>query len=332
MSVPSLNWKGLPSFSGTGIGSVPFLSSQQACRIILDQDCLIPFWPQMVRVNAQEEMLIQFSPPLPCLQPDLANRTVRIDPSCNRSQTLLDFYEKFLSGSLDFFALRPDFASGFFTLIQEVQARNVSAPYLKGQIVGPVTLGLGLKDENDRFLIHDPELMDAAIKGLACQGLSQIEHIAALGKKALLFIDEPSLSGYGSAFTPLSRSEVLEILGETIRLIREKSDALIGLHCCGNTDWSLLLSLDLDVINLDAFAFGEAFLLYPREIRDFPRTGPGHCLGNRPHLGLFRPGDGGGPAGATEGLLRFLDPSGDRPGPAVLPGPADPGLRVGDHG
>jgi methionine synthase II (cobalamin-independent) len=269
MSNYSLNWKGLPSFSGTGIGSVPFLSPERACQVILEQDYLIPFWPQMVRVGPREEMLIQFSPPLPCLQPDLENRTVRIDPSCNRSQALLDFYEKFLSGNLDFFALRPDFASGFFALIHEVQARKASAPYLKGQIVGPVTLGLSLKDENDRLLIHDPELMDAVIKGLACQGLSQVEQLAALGKKALLFIDEPSLSGYGSAFTPLSRSEVLDILGETIRLIREKGDALIGLHCCGNTDWSLLLSLDLDLINLDAFAFGEAFLLYPREIRTF---------------------------------------------------------------
>jgi hypothetical protein len=124
----------------------------------------------MVRVSPLEEMLIQFSPPLPCLQPDLENRTVRIDPTCNRSRTLLDFYEKFLSGNLDFFALRPDFASGFFTLLREVQTRSVSAPFLKGQIVGPVTLGLGLKDERDRFLIHDPELLDAVIKGLAGQG------------------------------------------------------------------------------------------------------------------------------------------------------------------
>ena len=132
MSDPILSWKGLPSFSGTGIGSVPFLSPQRACRVILDQDCLIPFWPQMVRVSPREEMLIQFSPPLPCLQPDLENRTVRIDPSCNRSRALLDFYEKFLSGNLDFFALRPDFASGFFTLLHEVQARKALRPLSEG--------------------------------------------------------------------------------------------------------------------------------------------------------------------------------------------------------
>ena len=59
---------------------MPFLSPQRACRIILDQDLLIPFWPQMVRIDPREEMLIQFSPPLPCLEQDLENQTLRIDP------------------------------------------------------------------------------------------------------------------------------------------------------------------------------------------------------------------------------------------------------------
>ncbi|MBI5585595.1 MAG: hypothetical protein HY892_17435, partial [Deltaproteobacteria bacterium] len=97
----------------------------------------------------------------------------------------------------------------------------------------------------------------------------QVYKFRDTGRKALIFIDEPSLSGYGSAFTPLARDEVLAILGELIGLIREKADVLLGLHCCGNTDWSLPLSLDLDIINLDAFDYGEAFILYPREIKGF---------------------------------------------------------------
>ena len=235
-------------------------------------------------------------------------------------------------GTWIFLRYDPNSPRAFLPWSRKFRPGMTSAPYLKGQIVGPVTMGLGLKDERDRLLIHDPELLDAVIKGLAGQGLSQMEHLAALGKKTLLFIDEPSLSGYGSAFTPLSRSEVLDILGETIRLIREKSDALIGLHCCGNTDWSLLLSLDLDLINLDAFAYGEAFLLYPREIRTFLEQDRAIAWGIVPTLGLYRPGDGGGLAGATERVFRILDPPGDRPGPAALPGPLDPGLRVGDIG
>ena len=79
MSNPSLNWKGLPSFSGTGIGSVPFLSPQRACRVILDQDYLIPFWPQMVRVNRPGGNADSIQPPaaLPATGPGKPNGTDR---------------------------------------------------------------------------------------------------------------------------------------------------------------------------------------------------------------------------------------------------------------
>jgi methionine synthase II (cobalamin-independent) len=115
--------------------------------------------------------------------------------------------------------------------------------------------------------------MDGVIKGLAMQAITQAREFESLGKSAIIFLDEPSLSGYGSAFTPLSKKEVLDIIGETSRLIRAETEALIGLHCCGNTDWSLLLSLDLDILNFDAYGFGDAFLLYPQDIKGFLEKG-----------------------------------------------------------
>ena len=267
MTLSPASWKGLPAFSGTGIGSVPFLSVHEACAEILRHDRLIPFWPQMVRVSAGEDMVFQFSPPLPCLKPNWEEKVLAVDPDCRRPEVLLDFYEKFLAGDPAYFALRPAYASGFYALLEAAAARTGS--WLKGQIVGPVTLGLSVRLDGSRFLIHEPELMDAVVKGLAAQALDQVYKFREAGRQALIFIDEPSLSGYGSAFTPLARNEVLDLLGELIGLIREKAEVLLGLHCCGNTDWSLLLALDLDLINLDAFDFGEAFILYPREIKSF---------------------------------------------------------------
>jgi methionine synthase II (cobalamin-independent) len=266
-------WKGLKPFSATGIGSVPFLSPGEACREILSRQSLIPFWPQLVRKDPREDMLIQYSPPLPCLKPDLQEKVLSLDPDCNRSEALLFFYEKFLSSDPSFFSLRPEFASGFFRMIEELGRIKTPDGFAKGHIAGPITLGLGVRLGTDRFLIHDSELMEAMVKGLAGQAAFQAREFAGLGRRAIIFVDEPSLSGYGSAFTPLSRDQVLEILGETIALIRQQTETLIGLHCCGNTDWSLLLSLDLDILNLDAYGFGQAFTLYPREIKDFLEKG-----------------------------------------------------------
>ncbi|MBA4392996.1 MAG: hypothetical protein C0407_05540 [Desulfobacca sp.] len=265
--------KKLEPFKATGIGSVPFLSPEEACQEILSHQSLIPFWPQLVRKDPREEMLLQYSPPLPCLKPDLIKKDLFYDPDCDRSAALLLFYEKLLAQDPFFFSLVPEFAAGFYQLVKVLPLLNPSVDYIKGQIVGPITLGLGIKRSSDQFLIHDTELMDAVVKGLAQQAIVQATKFKSLGKHAIIFIDEPSLSGYGSAFTPLSKDEVLEILGSTILLIREQTEALIGLHCCGNTDWSLLLSLDLDILNLDAFGFGESFILYPKEIKAFLEKG-----------------------------------------------------------
>jgi methionine synthase II (cobalamin-independent) len=299
MTPSAASWKGLPAFSGTGIGSVPFLAAPEACAEILRHECLIPFWPQMVRVRAEEDMVFQFSPPLPCLKPNWREKVLTVDPDCRRPEVLLDFYEKFLAGDPAYFALRPAYASGFYALLAAAAAARPGS-WMKGQIVGPITLGLSVHLDDSRFLIHEPELMDAVVKGLAAQALDQVNKFREAGRKALIFIDEPSLSGYGSAFTPLARKEVLDLLGELIGLIREKAEVLLGLHCCGNTDWALLLSLDLDLINLDAFDFGEAFLLYPREIKAFLERDRGLAWGIVPTTAFTG-------EETAEGLLARLD-------------------------
>jgi hypothetical protein len=263
----------LEPFAATGIGSVPFLSPEEACREILSHPTLIPFWPQLVQKDPREDMGLQYSPPLPCLKADLLQKILVYDPACNRSESLTLFYEKFLSRDLSFFSLRPEFASGFYQMMKMLSDLKIPGAFVKGHVVGPITLGLGTRVSSDRYLIHDADLMDAAIKGLAMEAVEQARQFASLNKSAILFLDEPSLSGYGSAFTPLSKKEVLDILGETIQLIREQTGALIGLHCCGNTDWSLLLSLDVDILNFDAYGIGEALLLYPPSIKTFLEKG-----------------------------------------------------------
>jgi methionine synthase II (cobalamin-independent) len=40
-------------------------------------------------------------------------------------------------------------------------------------------------------------------------------------------------------------------------------------HCCGNTDWGLLLQTKIDILSFDAYQFFEKLLLYHDKLRDF---------------------------------------------------------------
>ena len=45
-----------------------------------------------------------------------------------------------------------------------------------------------------------------------------------------------------------------------------------GLHLCGNPDWDFLLSLNIDIISLNAWGFGDIFVNYAK-VNDFIRGG-----------------------------------------------------------
>jgi methionine synthase II (cobalamin-independent) len=89
----------------------------------------------------------------------------------------------------------------------------------------------------------------------------------------MIFLDEPYLSSVGSGFSPIQRDDVVTMLKEVINYLRERSDALIGIHCCGNTDWSMVIEAEPNIINFDAFDYMDHFLLYRKEIVRFLKMG-----------------------------------------------------------
>ena len=42
---------------------------------------------------------------------------------------------------------------------------------------------------------------------------------------------------------------------------------LAGIHCCGNTEWSILMDAGADIVNFDAFGFGETIAMYPAAMK-----------------------------------------------------------------
>jgi methionine synthase II (cobalamin-independent) len=154
----------------------------------------------------------------------------------------------------------------------EKEAPSNSA-YIKGHLTGPVTFAAGIKDSEGKTVLSHPDILEAFTKGLAIKALWQVKELEKTGKNPIIFLDEPYLSCFGSAFSPIERDEVIGLLKEVIGYLKERSDAIIGIHCCGNTDWSMIIDSDTDIINLDAYAYQEYLFLYPDHLKRFISEG-----------------------------------------------------------
>lgn len=261
------------NFKATGIGSVPFTDSRTTCENILDLLPSIPFWPQLVRQSYLEDMNIQFSENLPLLEIDPGKRSLLINRADTES-ALVDFYEQFMADDLSSFAISREYASGLYDLIDLINKQpDRFGPYIKGQSVGPLTFAAGIKDGRGKSALADPALLDAFTKGLAIKALWQVNQLKETGKITIIFFDEPYLSGFGSAFSPLEKNEVIRLLREVIDYLKARVEVLVGIHCCGNTDWPMLLESGPDIINFDAFGYMDTFLLYPEALSLFLERG-----------------------------------------------------------
>jgi methionine synthase II (cobalamin-independent) len=261
-------------FLATGIGSVPFVDTELACEYILDKLPQAPFWPQMVRLNPREDMLFQFSEGVVFIEVDPDERRISIC-STHIELRLAEFYSMYLNDDIDGFRISPEYASGLHMMISMLeQDTGHEGKYVKGQIIGPVTLASGIRDSEGRVAITNPDILDAIVKAISLKALWQIKALKKTGRNVILFLDEPSLSGFGSAFSPIKRDQVILSLKEIFEFLRLKEkDILLGIHCCGNTDWSMIMESGPDIVNFDAYDYMEHFLLYSQDIKRFISDG-----------------------------------------------------------
>mgnify|MGYP000279970165 CR=1 FL=1 len=256
----------------TGIGSVPHKDVKSICDLILDRFPDMPFWPQLFKVNPRENMFVQFAEALPCLEADLDRKTVRVVQT-NQERELLTFYDYFDHNCYEYFKIGKDHARGFYALMEAIEKNGHPCVFIKGQVIGPITFLSTIIGDNGKALIHDDMMSDAIPKGLAMKAVWQAKEIEKAGKIPIIFFDEPYLSSFGSAFVPLERGKVVEMLNNVMSILTQKTRARVGIHCCGNTDWSMLLETKADIVSLDSYGFGEYFTLYPNQITKFLNRG-----------------------------------------------------------
>ncbi len=243
-----------PKSSATIIGSFPHLEAKEACDLIFKSLGNIPTWPQLPRKNFLEDMNNQFSKNLPCFYADEQTKKSGFDTAGDTSGAFERFYEKIILDDVEHFRLDEMHSAGFACYISELEkGGGGSYTALKGQITGPLTLGL-LTDRTDgKYALYKPDLFDAIVKNCAMSARWQARKLRKFNEHVIIFFDEPSLSIIGSGFYSVDPALVKQSFGEIIRGIKSEG-GLAGTHCCGNADWDQLLDpeLDLDIINFDA--------------------------------------------------------------------------------
>lgn len=245
----------------TIIGSMPHTDPAEACALISRYLEEIPAWPQLPKRSFLENMYVQYSEGFPGVV--VTEDRIYVNCAQDLTQPLEKLYTAYLENNIGKFPVGPEYAAGLHNFLN---LANLTPPAVKGQITGPVTWGITVTDENHRSIIWDDTLADAAAKLLRLKAAWQEKELKKISPHTIIFVDEPYLEAYGStSLISLSREKVIRLLEEVFGGI----SGLKGVHCCGNTDWSVLLDTSLDILSFDAYNYARSLSLYPAEIKKF---------------------------------------------------------------
>jgi hypothetical protein len=268
-------------FLSTAIGSMPFEDADYAVKVSLER-LDAPIWPQLPRLGGlNEQMEIQYSEGMPCAKIDYEKGRMYFDTSGDYSEDFAVFYENYMTamdpdngtGDCSSMAISEAFSRGIPALMKALQGKP-ARPFLKVQTTGPLSFALTIVDENKRAIYYNDEFKDVIIKALAMKCRWQIQKFAPFAERIICFIDEPILSAFGSStYVSVQRDDVIAALREVVDAIHSDG-ALAGVHCCGNTEWSILVDAGVDIVNFDAFEFGRTIAMYPDAVKTlFARGG-----------------------------------------------------------
>lgn len=248
----------------TIIGSLPYTDPAIACAKVRKYVVDFPGWPQLPRRSNLENMYAQFSECFPGIV--INGEKVTLAKGAGFDEKLEQIYLDEAEGHIDKYPISRNFAAGLYEF---AEAGHINAEAVKGQITGPISWGLCVSDASGKGIIYDDTLCDALAKFLKLKAAWEEYFLKRLSKQTVIFIDEPYLSSLGSAFVAISDEQVSTLLLEVLNGI----GGIKGIHCCGSTDWSLLLKLPIDILSFDSYNYTDSLLCYADDVKRFIGNG-----------------------------------------------------------
>ncbi|HNX18370.1 MAG TPA: hypothetical protein PKM50_08620 [Methanoregula sp.] len=255
-----------PYSRATGVGALPHTDPVLASDDVLEVFPEFPYIPTLPDRSLLESIVFNDSAQLPG-QFIREGRLLYDSTKDNNSameQVYLDFVEENFSG----YSLDATHASVFSHMMTR---KFPQAQVLKCQVTGPVTFGMQVVDADKRPIYYDSQIADVLSKMIALKARwCENEMQTRTGiKETLVVLNEPYFASLGSSVVPLDRETVRAGWQDIASLVKGG----LGVHCCSNTDWSFVISLDPSVISLDAYGTAKEFLLYADAIRGYMERG-----------------------------------------------------------
>ena len=248
----------------TLIGSLPFTDPVAASGMLNKYLVDLPAWPQLPRRANLENMYIQYSEGFPGIEID--KEKIRFERSADFDSKLEQLYADSCEDNRDSYPVSKEYAAGLYSFASSQQSK---VPIAKGQLIGPVSWGLCVTDHSGKGIIYDDTLAEAIGRFLRLKASWQEKFLGSIARRTVIFIDEPYLTSLGSAFIALPNERISQLMSEVLAGI----SGIKGVHCCGATDWPLLLNLPIDIISFDAYNYLDSILCYQSDLCSFVRKG-----------------------------------------------------------
>jgi hypothetical protein len=246
--------------STTAMGILPHGDIDDALKLALSID--IPFWPQMPKLSFYEDMYVQAMEHFPGVVIDKDRLRIFVD-----TKSFLEEIPQYLEHEDDpsTFILSERFSQVYRRFLSLDLASYMS---IRGQIVSPVSLTLKIVDENGRPIVYNDEVRAFAYAFIQKKLNAQYAQLRAMNANAFVWIDDPGLEFVFNAMCGYDNVKAKDELTDFF----DGVDGPRGLHLCGRPDWDFLLSLNIEILSFNAYAFGDIFVTYEK-VKDFLEKG-----------------------------------------------------------
>jgi hypothetical protein len=245
----------------TAMGIMPHRDIERAINLVLSLD--VPFWPQLPHLSFYEDMYVQFSQHFPGIVVDAEKQKLYFDSS-RFTQELTDYSRNMADPRT--FTLSEQYSRVYHRFLAE-NLQNYTA--IRGQLIGPVSFGFRVTDENNRPIIYNDEVRVILFDFMQRKINAQYQDLKKQNRRAFVWLDEP---GLGWVFSGLSGYSDFQAK-QDYQSFFGGLESIKALHLCANINLPYLLGLGTELVSFDAFQMEVMPKAYARSIVEFLNSG-----------------------------------------------------------